>query len=75
MYHQSVLFIVIYCTRDNVSGGRTLSGDSYTSGTNMTSENCIAYCSTNNFVYAGTEYAVCISQISRVVFIGIHLRA
>ena len=66
---------MIYWTRDNVNGGRTLTGDGYTSSTNMTSENCVAYCHTNNFVYAGTEYAVCISQIAHVVFIGIHLRA
>lgn len=75
MYRQIFSFIVIYWTRDNVSGGRTLTGDSYTSDTNMTSENCIAFCNANNFVYAGTEYAVCILQIARVVFIGIHLRA
>ena len=65
--------MLIYRTRDNVSGGRTLTGGS-TSSNNMTTENCIAYCTANNFVYAGTEYAVCISQISHVVFLGTYLR-
>jgi hypothetical protein len=43
---------------DNVSGGRALTGASYTSGNAMTIESCVAYCKQNNFVYAGTEYAV-----------------
>ncbi|KAF8736996.1 hypothetical protein AX14_013631 [Amanita brunnescens Koide BX004] len=51
-----VIRSLTYRTRDNVSGGRTLTGGS-TSSNNMTTENCIAYCTANNFVYAGTEYA------------------
>ncbi|KAI9462093.1 copper radical oxidase-like protein [Boletus coccyginus] len=43
---------------DNV-GHRTLSSASYASGTSMTVESCVNFCSTggNSYVYAGVEYA------------------
>lgn len=39
------------------SNGRTLSGPSYTNTTGMTVETCIAFCDTQNYIYAGTEYS------------------
>ena len=47
---------------DNV-GGRTLSAATFASST-LTTESCISFCSSHNYIYAGTEYAVCtISQL------------
>ncbi|AEO70370.1 glyoxal oxidase-like protein [Thermothielavioides terrestris NRRL 8126] len=37
--------------------GRTFSGASYADGTNMTIENCISYCTSKGFPYAGAEYS------------------
>ncbi|TVY83567.1 WSC domain-containing protein [Lachnellula suecica] len=39
------------------SSGRTLSSGGYDDDNAMTEESCIAYCNTNNFAYAGTEYS------------------
>ncbi|KAL2271185.1 hypothetical protein VTJ83DRAFT_556 [Remersonia thermophila] len=38
--------------------GRTINSASYADGTGMTIESCIAYCESNGFPYAGTEYSV-----------------
>ena len=46
----------LFSFSDNV-GGRTLSAASFASST-LTTETCIAFCSSNNYIYAGTEYAV-----------------
>ena len=37
--------------------GRTLTGASYSNITGMTIESCIAYCDSQGFIYAGTEYS------------------
>ncbi|CZR70098.1 uncharacterized protein PAC_19999 [Phialocephala subalpina] len=37
--------------------GRTLTGASYTNTTGMTDEACVAFCNSNQFIYAGTEYS------------------
>lgn len=37
--------------------GRTISEATYTDGTNMTGLNCISFCSSRGFQYAGTEYS------------------
>ena len=44
------------CYTDSVNA-RTLTGSVYTSGTAMTQESCISYCSGLNYGYAGTEYS------------------
>jgi hypothetical protein len=36
---------------------RTLSGPSYVNTTGMTDETCIAFCNTQYYIYAGTEYS------------------
>ena len=41
--------------RDNVAA-RTLTSVGYTDTKNMTVENCVNFCDTQNFVYAGVEY-------------------
>jgi hypothetical protein len=41
--------------RDNVAA-RTLTSIGYTDTKNMTVENCVNYCNTQNFVYAGVEF-------------------
>jgi hypothetical protein len=41
--------------RDNVAA-RTLTSAGYTNATDMTVENCVNYCNTRNFIYAGVEY-------------------
>ena len=41
--------------RDNVAA-RTLTSAGYTNATGMTVENCVNYCNTRNFIYAGVEY-------------------
>lgn len=41
--------------RDNVQG-RALTGASYADTTDMTVENCIAFCGAKDFIYAGLEY-------------------
>lgn len=38
-------------------GPRTLSGPSYTNTTGMTDETCIAFCDSQSYIYAGTEYS------------------
>ncbi|KAH6679413.1 WSC domain-containing protein [Halenospora varia] len=38
-------------------GDRTLTGTMYASGTNMTDEYCIGYCTQEGYIYAGTEYS------------------
>jgi hypothetical protein len=38
-------------------GPRTLAGPSYANATGMTEETCIAYCNTQGYIYAGTEYS------------------
>lgn len=37
------------------TNARALTGDSYVSSTNMTSESCLAFCA--GFTYAGVEYS------------------
>lgn len=37
--------------------GRTLFEEEYVDDANMTDESCIAYCTSKNLNYAGTEYA------------------
>lgn len=37
--------------------GRTIGEATYTDTANMTGENCISYCSSKGFQYAGTEYS------------------
>ena len=41
--------------RDNVAA-RTLTSVGYTDAKNMTVENCVDFCNTQNFIYAGIEY-------------------
>lgn len=41
----------------NSGSGRALTGPSYSSGTNMTVENCVNYCSGKNYGFAGVEYS------------------
>jgi hypothetical protein len=41
-------------TRDNVAA-RTLSSVGYMDANNMTVENCVNFCNTRNFIYAGVE--------------------
>lgn len=36
---------------------RTLQGNSYSNGTGMTDEACIAYCQSGGYFWAGTEYS------------------
>ncbi|KAF5353807.1 hypothetical protein D9758_010585 [Tetrapyrgos nigripes] len=43
------------CFTDLVNG-RTLTGPTFTSSTNMTAENCINFCDSQEFVFAGTEF-------------------
>ncbi|KAJ7058025.1 galactose oxidase [Mycena amicta] len=43
------------CYTDNV-GARTLTGATTTDTTNMTVENCIAFCDAKNFIFAGVEF-------------------
>ncbi|KAF8156193.1 hypothetical protein K438DRAFT_2026364 [Mycena galopus ATCC 62051] len=45
----------IGCYTDNVAA-RTLAGASYTDAANMTVENCINFCNTQEFIYAGVEF-------------------
>ena len=42
---------------DGVNGQRTLGAASYSDNAAMTDESCIAFCSSKNYVYAGTEYS------------------
>lgn len=41
----------------NGGSGRALSGASYSSGNNMTVENCVNYCTGKNYAVAGLEYS------------------
>jgi WSC domain len=41
--------------RDNVAA-RTLTSVGYTDAKNMTVENCVNFCNTQDFIYAGAEY-------------------
>ncbi|KAN0105464.1 copper radical oxidase [Russula decolorans] len=45
----------IGCYTDNVAA-RTLTSVGYTDAKNMTVENCVNFCNTQNFTYAGIEY-------------------
>lgn len=45
------------CLPDLSDVGRTLSSGGYNDNANMTIENCINYCSTHGYIYAGTEYS------------------
>ncbi|KAF8196991.1 glyoxal oxidase N-terminus-domain-containing protein [Pholiota molesta] len=45
------------CVTDTTAS-RTLSGDTFADGTGMTIESCINFCTTNGFVFAGTEFGV-----------------
>ncbi|KAL0947951.1 hypothetical protein HGRIS_010580 [Hohenbuehelia grisea] len=44
------------CFVDN-PGARTLSAKNFVSTDNMTVENCIAFCDSNSFIFAGVEFA------------------
>ncbi|KIY43224.1 copper radical oxidase [Fistulina hepatica ATCC 64428] len=44
------------CYTDSTTA-RTLTGSSYSSTDNMTVENCIDYCDTQDYIYAGVEYS------------------
>lgn len=52
---QCVVFRETYLQIRDV--GRTINGATYTDTQNMTDENCISYCSSKGFQYAGTEYS------------------
>ncbi|KAJ7720043.1 galactose oxidase [Mycena metata] len=43
------------CYTDNV-GARTLTGPTFTDSANMTVENCIAFCDSDKFIFAGLEF-------------------
>ncbi|KAF8882972.1 copper radical oxidase [Infundibulicybe gibba] len=43
------------CFTDN-TGSRTLNGATFTDGKNMTIENCIRFCDSKSFIFAGTEF-------------------
>ncbi|KAJ7119891.1 glyoxal oxidase N-terminus-domain-containing protein [Mycena crocata] len=45
------------CYTDGQAGGRTFSGATFTNTTGMTVEGCLAFCSSQNFVLAGVEFA------------------
>ena len=40
---------------DNTAS-RTLTSAGYADTTNMTVENCVSFCNTRNYIYAGVEY-------------------
>ena len=42
---------------DNVDGGRTLAAATYTNTTSMTVESCVGFCNSQNYIFAGIEYA------------------
>lgn len=52
---REVNFLTLLHFRDNVAA-RTLTSVGYTDTKNMTVENCVDFCNTQNFVYAGVEY-------------------
>lgn len=50
------MLILIVLLSDN-PGARTLGGDSFTDTVNMTVENCVNFCDSNGFIFAGVEFS------------------
>ncbi len=50
-----IFLLTLLQIRDNVAA-RTLTSVGYTDAKNMTVENCVNFCNTSNFIYAGVEY-------------------